>query len=115
MRGWSIGIQVPRQNRRQPYHLVMMLRFDLSPEAEARLRDRALQSGLSPEEYARRLVEEQMQNGNGSSHHAHAPGQAPQSEKERRLKAWRDWFSSHKPIPHPADDSRESIYSDRDE
>jgi hypothetical protein len=34
---------------------------------------------------------------------------------EEWVKDFRDWAESHRPLPHPADDSRDSIYEGRGE
>jgi hypothetical protein len=92
----------------------MVFNLSLSPDAEARLRDRAQASGLTPEECARRIVEEAV-----TERQARSPAPAsgssspPPSEAEiaRRIQVLNEWTGSVK-TSWPVDDSRESIYGD---
>ncbi|MEK6701389.1 MAG: hypothetical protein AABZ53_03935 [Planctomycetota bacterium] len=98
----------------------MTLRFDLSPDSEARLRDRASASGVSPEEYARRVVEQAVNDSNGARSNgvgAGGVGGLPIAESQRRSGALDEWFRSHpaKPGVPPVDDGRGSIYAGRGE
>jgi hypothetical protein len=109
----------------------MVLSLSLSPDVEARLRDRARASGLSPEECARRIVEEAVNEApagsttNGASRENGAPrpqaDQAtsasakpprdtlPPEEIARRREAIRSLAGSVRGGAE-VDDSRESIY-----
>jgi hypothetical protein len=99
----------------------MVFNLSLSPDAEARLRDRAQASGLTPEECARRIVEEAVSehppgetavgsNGAPVDHR----GTLPPEEISRRLEALRRFAGSVK-VDWPVDDSRESIYGGEDD
>lgn len=87
----------------------MTLSFSLSPEAEQRLRERARASGLSPDDFARRVVEQAVASQTNGSH------STPSGERTRRVSRLHEWAGSVKPTGHSVDDSRESIYSGRGE
>lgn len=91
----------------------MTLRIELTPEAEAKLRDRARTSGLSPDEYARRLVEQAVITGQPNG--APTAGSLTPEEVSRRADALKAWHRGHRPGLGPVDDSRDSIYSGRGE
>lgn len=86
----------------------MTLSFSLSAEAEARLRERARASGLTPDDFARRVVEQAVASPTNGSH---ANGE-PASKRVAKL---HEWAGSLKSTGLPVDDSRESIYSGRGE
>jgi hypothetical protein len=89
----------------------MTLRFNLPPDAEAKLRDRASAAGLSPDEYARRVIEDAVRNGTSAG-----AGTLSAVEAQRRSQALAEWFASHANITSTsADDSRGNIYSGRGE
>lgn len=86
----------------------MALHISLSENAGSRLRERASASGVSPDEYARRLVEQavrQPDTGGDTDQLSHA-------EAARRAAALERWFGMHRAWPHVADDSRERDHSD---
>lgn len=87
----------------------MTLHISLSPESEARLRERAAVAGKDPATYARETLEEQL----GSS-------QNPQTEgtplpPNQRVAEFLNWVAGHRPVGHNVDDSREAIYEGRGE
>jgi hypothetical protein len=91
----------------------MKLNIDISPRVEANLRDKASKNGVSPEEFARRLIEQGVESGSGIGAGKNGAHSSP--ETQRRLNAWREWFDSHPTLPVVADDSREQIYEGRGE
>ncbi len=101
----------------------MTLHLNLSPEAEELLRQRAKAAGLTPEEFARRTVEQSLrqpaaQAAAGCDAWASlGPGELPPEEIERRLQAFHEWVAMARPSTAgvPLDDSRESIYEGRGE
>jgi len=77
-------------------------------DAEARLRERARASGLSPDDFARRFVEQAVApQTNGT--HANAESAA------KRVAKLHEWAGTLNSPLLPVDDSRESIYSGRGE
>lgn len=101
----------------------MTLHLSLSPESEDMLRQRAKAAGITPEEFARRAVEESLRKqaarnmGGGDPWASLGPGELPPEEIERRLKAFNDWLAMARPSTAGTvlDDSRESIYEGRGE
>jgi hypothetical protein len=87
----------------------MKLNFSLSAEAEARLLERARASGLTPDDFARRVVELAMAPQTNGSH------ATPSGEATKRIAKLHEWAGSVKTTGHPMDDSRGSIYVGRDE
>jgi predicted transcriptional regulator len=85
----------------------MTLSLSLSPELEAKLRQRAAAEGKDPETLVREAVEQKL--GTEQPAPAHTKG----------FEEWRAefdaWVASHKPVGHEVDDSRESIYRGRGE
>jgi hypothetical protein len=43
------------------------------------------------------------------------PSTGPALSPEERVREWRAWVDSHKPLPHEVDDDRDSIYAGRGE
>ncbi len=77
----------------------MTLTLNLSPELESQLRQAADQAGEEVEAFVLRLVRERV-----------ADPESP-IEDDAAWKARLDtWLSSHRPVDHLVDDSRESIY-----
>jgi hypothetical protein len=88
---------------------MMTLTIPLTPEAEARLRERAAESGKDPVTYAREVREENL-----TSSHGHEAVEATRPPNQR-VAEFLNWVASHRPVGHFVDDSRESIYEGRDE
>jgi plasmid stability protein len=85
----------------------MTLHLSFPPETEARLRERAAATGKDVEEVVREAVEEKL---------ATPTTQGPEGKSYEQWAAeFKAWVESHKPVGHFVDDSRESIYADRDE
>jgi predicted transcriptional regulator len=83
----------------------MSVTIQLSPEVEARLRQKAAQHGQSPEVYVQQIVEASL-----------GPAiPARQMTTEEWLAEFRAWVASHADWPGEFDDSRESIYEGRGE
>lgn len=78
----------------------------IKPETVARLAMLAKETGLSVDDYLKRLL-----GLNGGT-----PA-APRAEltSQERVKLWRDWVENHSVKGVTADDSRESIYTREDE
>ncbi len=87
----------------------MVLRLDLSPEAEARLLDRAAAAGKAVDRFVLDVIEEKLEVGSVSSA---ALREESLAEWVRRFDAW---VNSHPRRGYVADDSRESIYAGRGE
>ncbi|MEX0643660.1 MAG: hypothetical protein WD468_13230 [Pirellulales bacterium] len=84
----------------------MTLELELSPEAEARLRERAAEAGKELQAFVLEAVEEKLA----------ADTPAPNARNIGDwLKALRAWGDSHPRREYLADDSRESIYAGSDE
>jgi plasmid stability protein len=85
----------------------MALQLELAPDLEAKLRERAAQSGRSPEAFVLEALREDLAAGA-------EPGES--LSPSSRLAELNDWFTSH-PTSKAAvlDDSRESIYNGRGE
>jgi len=80
----------------------MTLKLQLSPDVEARLRDRATLMGRSPETLALEALEEKLAT-SAEPDDALSPGV--------RLAEFGEWFASHPASKATAlDDGRESIY-----
>lgn len=87
----------------------MTIKIPLSPDTEARLRERAAEAGKDPATYAREALEEKLA---ASEEKATI---AVSMAAGQRIEEFLDWVTSHRPINHPVDDSRESIYEGRGE
>ena len=85
----------------------MTLTLSFPPETEAKLRERAAASGKDVETIVREAVEEKLASPTGP-----APATMTREQWSAELHAW---AASHPPVSHFVDDSRESIYADRDE
>ena len=85
----------------------MTLHLSLPPETEARLRERAAAAGKDVETFVRETLEQRL------------AGEPPARRNGKSHEQWsaelRAWAASHDPTTHFVDDSRESIYADRDE
>jgi hypothetical protein len=90
----------------------MAVTLHLAPEAEQQLRARAAQQGQTVEAYLVELVERSLSQAPPSPAPAAPTGPANADDWSRE---WRAWAASHPPLPHPVDDSRESIYAGRGE
>ena len=88
-----------------------MLNIPLSPEKEAKLRERAAAAGKDVTEYVLSVVEEDLAIAEAPS----SPRADTPLETERWLKDSRAWVASHPRLDYLADDSRESIYAGRGE
>ncbi len=86
-----------------------MLNLSLSPEKEAKLRERAAAAGKDLTEYILQVVEEDLAIGE-SAPAVDSPQKRDQWEKE--LDAWAE---GHPHLDTIADDSRDSIYAGRGE
>ena len=84
----------------------MNLTLNLTPEAEARLRDQAAQRGKSLETIALEAIDEKL------SADAKPNDSLSKEEWARRFDSW---VASHRLVKHLVDDSRESIYEGRGE
>ena len=64
-------------------------------------------SGLSPDEISalREAIDDRLRSEPSSG----------ELTPEEWVKDFRQWAESHRPLPHPADDSRDSIYEGRGE
>lgn len=83
----------------------MQLVLDLSPETEAKLKAEAARLGSEPTAFAREVLEERLAA-------AEPAGGTSPSDRVAELRSWR---ATH-PVSAAAtlDDSRESIYADRE-
>jgi predicted transcriptional regulator len=83
----------------------MNITLQLDAEVERRLQEAAALNDLTVEAYIQRLVEQSV-------------GVIPKANtmpREQWVAEFRAWIASHTPLPHEADDSRESIYAGRGE
>ena len=87
----------------------MTLKIELGPTSEADLRKRAAEAGKDPADFAREVLEENLLSSEASRDEEAA---MPSSD---RVAEFLKWVQSHRPIGHPVDDSRESIYEGRGE
>ena len=85
----------------------MVLRLDLSPEAEARLREKAATLGKDLDRFVLDALEEKMASGSS--------GAKPTESAEQWIARFNAWVESHPKRGYVADDSRESIYAGRGE
>ncbi len=88
----------------------MVLRLDLSSEAEAQLRYRAAVAGKDVDRFVLEAVEQKL--AETSIPLKPAPQTLSAAEWTASLKAW---AASHPHLDYIADDSRESIYAGRGE
>jgi predicted DNA-binding protein len=90
------------------FRIAMTLNISLSPESEARLRERAAAEGKDVIVFARETIEEKIfaRRDNGS---ATAPLRQGSDEWFAKFT---EWVASHPPRQFLADDSRDAIYSD---
>jgi hypothetical protein len=83
----------------------MTLTLSLPPDTEAQLRQRAAAAGKDITTFVREAVEEKLA--------------VPATMAARTPQQWKAefnaWVAGQKPLPHVADDSRESIYAGRGE
>ncbi len=92
----------------------MVLRLDLSPEAESRLRERAAAAGKEVDRFVLEAVEAKL-----STESATEPSDLVSARREESPEEWIKrfdaWVNSHPRRGYIADDSRESIYAGRGE
>ncbi len=88
----------------------MNIRLNLSPEFEARLRERAASLGKAPEAFVLDVVQEELATSETPGEREHSP-----SQSERRIAKLHAWAKRQPHLPYEADDSRESIYEGRGE
>jgi hypothetical protein len=88
----------------------MTLNLSLSPETEAKLRQRAAATGKDVAQFVEEAVQKTLSEPQPSTD----PAQLTPAEQWERLKAWIDqmsaWTAKNLPQGHFVDDSRESIY-----
>lgn len=90
----------------------MTFHLELSPDAEARLKAQAAASGLTADEFARRVLESAVLNGSAGVRGLGTGTLSPE-ESLRRLRGLEEWHRQLRDSGTTADDSRESIYGDR--
>ena len=86
----------------------MTLNISLSPESEAKLRERAGAAGKDVSAFVREAIEEKLAAGGGN-------GLAPASSRQGTpewFAGFKEWIASHPPRSFLADDSRDAIYSE---
>ena len=86
----------------------MTLSIELSPETEAKLRERAAASGRDIASYARAAIEQKLAADNGGGRAPASPRQGGQEWFAR----FNEWVAAHPPRPLLADDSRDAIYGE---
>lgn len=87
----------------------MTLQIPLSPETETKLRERAEAAGKDLATFVREVVEEMVDQDNGTPH---GNGSLP---PDKWSSEWHAWASAHRKLDHAIDDSRETIYTGRGE
>jgi len=87
----------------------MTLNIPLTPETEAKLRQRAAEAGKDLAEFARDALEEKL-----TSSDAALLEETPLSGQQRIAELLK-WVAAHPPLGRVVDDSRESIYEGRGE
>lgn len=85
----------------------------LDSSVEQKLREKARLRGQTLETYLQQLAEESARDANGAAAPVVPPVSAAQSA-ESWCRALQAWAANHATLPTVADDSRESIYTDRD-
>ena len=87
----------------------MTVTLELKPEVEARLIVQAAAQNVSVEEYIQSLLESLALSTNELTYGTMSP--------EERAKAWDEWLDENESVTGPAflDDSRESIYRERED
>ena len=91
-----------------------MLNVPLSPEKEAKLRQRAAAAGKDVTEYILAVVEEDLAMSEEPSP-AHLIDTRPSQQNDEWEKALDAWAAGHPRLDRIANDSRESIYEGRGE
>jgi hypothetical protein len=86
----------------------MTVTISLPPETEQKLRAQAAATGKDVPTIVREAVEEKLAAANAARFPADLP-------YEQWVVEFNSWVASHKPVGHPVDDSRESIYAGRGE
>lgn len=85
----------------------MTLNIELSPETEAKLRERAAESGKDVTSYARDVIEQKLAAENGD-----AAAASPRQGGDDWFARFNEWVAGHPPRPMLADDSRDAIYGE---
>ena len=83
----------------------MNIKLKVNAEVERKLQEAAALNALTVEAYIQRLVEQTVA----------PPPIVNRMPRKQWVAEFRAWIASHKPLPHEADDSRESIYAGRGE
>ncbi|HEX4052777.1 MAG TPA: hypothetical protein VHX86_00795 [Tepidisphaeraceae bacterium] len=93
----------------------MVLDLHFSPQTEAKLQERAKETGKAVESIVSEAVEEKLAAGSN-------PSNAVELTPQQKARVWSDWVagmarwaSQNLPAGQIVDDSRESIYSGRGE
>lgn len=87
----------------------MTLTLELNPEIEARAIEQAAVQGVSVEEFLKSIIEESL---NGEEEKSFAET----ASFEEWMREFQEWTDSHDYITAPpADDSRDSIYRERED
>lgn len=85
----------------------MTVTLELKPEVEAIVTQQAAIKNLSVESYIQQVLVEYVEESTTKSFDEKTPAE--------RARAWKEWVNSHDYITAPpADDSRESIYDERE-
>ncbi len=87
----------------------MTLNIPLSSEAAAKLRERAAAIGKDVETFVREVIEEKI------AGPPFTTTRAPTRDAQEWCTKLDEWIASFPDVPHPVDDSRESIYAGRGE
>lgn len=85
----------------------MTLTLTFPPDVEARLRERAAAAGKDVETVVQEALENIFRSKNADA--------AQLRTHEQWLAEFNAWVSSHQPVSHFVDDSRDSIYAGRGE
>jgi hypothetical protein len=85
----------------------MTLSISLSPESEARLRERAAAAGKDVSAFVRDAIEEKL-----AGIDAGLVSASPRQGDSEWFERFNEWVASHPPRQYLADDSRDAIYSD---
>lgn len=94
----------------------MSLTIELPAEAQRRLQENARARGLTAKSYVEDLVRKDIETkGKNGRPQLDEDEKSKELSTEQWIAAFEAWTSSHQPLPHLADDSRESIYAGRGE
>jgi hypothetical protein len=106
--GWPVSNLAPVVLRLTDEDVLMTVNISRPPETEARLRNQAAAAGKDVASLVREAIEEKLASGDSMEPSTGAG-------YEKWLLEFNSWVSSHRPVGHFVDDSRESIYSERSE